>query len=214
MGPVLLATLLWAWGGVWLAARRGEESGRARLAAGVVAVCGLAAWAGQGAGAAAAVGVAAGVGAVYWREAAGGRDLLWLAPVGILGGLGLYLEGLPWAAGAVAGVLGAGAIRTAGGWAEMAAGVGGARRRPVRRHILVCWGPACQRKGARPLRRALGAAGRGRIGVRVTPVGCLGHCAAAPVVWVEPEGTLFTHVEAGQHLMVLGQGDATGPAGR
>lgn len=205
MVPAVLVTALWGEVGVWLARRRGGAGGwRAVAGAAFVAACTALALAGRGAPAAVAAGAAFGVGAVFWREAAGGRDALWLGPVGVLGGVGLYAAGWIWACGAGGGALTALGMTAAGGLAEMAEGLGAVRRRPVTRHVLVCWGPACQRQGARALRRSLAVAGRGMQGLRVTPVSCLGRCAAAPAVWVEPEGTLWTRVEPGDHPGVLG----------
>ena len=204
--PLVGATAVWVGMGLWLVRRRGVLRGwYAAVAAG--GALGLTAMAleARGVAGAMATGGIFGIGAIVWREAGDGRDVLWLLPLGVLGGVSLNAGGWGWALGAGAGVLGALGLASAGTFAAVASGLGVVRRRPVTRHVLVCWGPACQRHGARALRRSLTETGRRRKGLRITPVSCLGRCAAAPVVWVEPEGTLWTHVEPGEHPEVLGE---------
>ncbi len=66
-------------------------------------------------------------------------------------------------------------------------------------HLLLCAGGGCLSSGATSVRealdRALGAH-RLKAKVQVTMVGCMGLCAAGPLLVVNPEGVFYQHVKA------------------
>jgi (2Fe-2S) ferredoxin len=70
----------------------------------------------------------------------------------------------------------------------------GGRVRPYRYHAILCYGDACQLRGAGVLREAALALPQWKPdrGVRLTTSECLGYCRSGPVMWVEPEGQLFS----------------------
>ncbi|MHB1610795.1 MAG: NAD(P)H-dependent oxidoreductase subunit E [Sulfobacillus sp.] len=68
--------------------------------------------------------------------------------------------------------------------------------RPYKYHAVLCYGDACQLRGAEVLREAVMALPQWKAGqgVRVTTSDCLGYCQKGPVVWIEPQGHLCTLV--------------------
>ena len=63
-----------------------------------------------------------------------------------------------------------------------------------RAHILVCGGTGCKSMKGDEIRQALikEVAERGLADeVRVVDAGCMGYCAAGPVVVIYPEGTFY-----------------------
>lgn len=124
-------------------------------------------------------------------------DLVWMAAMGALLALLVYQDGaiaLLGAAAALGLVLTLGRRGSPGG----ARGRFGVRVKAYDRHLLVCVDRPCKEAGALALHTAIGHDRRFRLanGVRVTPSGCLGYCQEGPIVWAEPEGTLYRHVEA------------------
>lgn len=72
----------------------------------------------------------------------------------------------------------------------------GGRVRPYRYHAILCYGDACQLRGAEVLRETALALPQWKPdrGVRLTTSECLGYCRSGPVMWVEPHGQLFSFV--------------------
>ena len=63
------------------------------------------------------------------------------------------------------------------------------------RRVRVCHGGGCIASGACELREALqAAADRAGVQVSIEPSGCMGPCAAGPVVMVDPEGVFYEGV--------------------
>lgn len=145
------------------------------------------------------VGTVFGIGILAWRDLDQRFETPWLLITGIGGGLlvyGLGLRIVPGVAGGLLMVWGALAVwdRPLAGDAMQVTG----KVRPYRRHILVCYDGPCQVRGAKEVREALARDSRFKVsvGVRVTATSCLGYCRQGPVCWGEPEGTLYTDVEA------------------
>jgi (2Fe-2S) ferredoxin len=121
---------------------------------------------------------------------------LWMAGLGALLALAVYSGGPASLVGAAVGMAAAwGAARRGG--SRGAFGRRGARVKAYRTHLLVCVDAPCKGAGALPLYEAMRRERRLRLasGVRVTPCGCLGYCQDGPIVWAEPEGTLYRRVE-------------------
>lgn len=81
--------------------------------------------------------------------------------------------------------------------------------RPYQRHALLCHGSACQRQGSGLLWEAMrfSSAFHASNGMRTSRTHCLGACPDAPVLLLEPEGHLVTHVALAD-LPRLALGDA------
>lgn len=121
---------------------------------------------------------------------------LWMAALGTLLALAVYSGGAVSLVGTAAGVAAAWGIARRGG-GRGTFGRRGARVKAYRQHLLVCVDGPCKGTGALPLYEAMRRERRLRLanGVRVTPCGCLGYCREGPIVWAEPEGTLYRRVE-------------------
>lgn len=123
-------------------------------------------------------------------------ELVWMLVMGGLLGLSVYQVGSLALLGAAASF---GLVLLLGRSDEGRPTFGrfGARVKAYDRHLLVCVDGPCKAGGALRVREALSRDRRFRLanGVRVTPSGCLGYCRDGPIVWAEPEGTLYRHVE-------------------
>jgi (2Fe-2S) ferredoxin len=157
-----------------------------------------------------ALGCSFGTAAVGWRDWGPTWEWPWLAAVGLGGGWVVYRGG--WMA-AVAAMAAAAAGATAVRWGESPAGAGRFGVKAYRRHLLVCVDKPCRERGALALRQALGRDRRFRLaqGIRVTPSGCLGCCHEGPIIWAEPEGNLYRHVEATSlERLLVAESDTSG----
>ncbi|NBF39628.1 MAG: NADH-quinone oxidoreductase subunit F, partial [Spirochaetes bacterium] len=68
-------------------------------------------------------------------------------------------------------------------------------RNAVSRRIRLCTGGGCLASGAEKIRAALEAELAGRDGhVQIAETGCMGPCAAGPVLAVDPDGTFYEGV--------------------
>jgi (2Fe-2S) ferredoxin len=195
----LVAVLFAVAGGVLRARRRRPERTLAAALAAAATLTGVAAVIAPGV-APVSWGVATGIGIVLWRNLDPRWEPVWWVTAGTVVGFGTAAGGWLVVAGAV-GTLGVAALVAP--WAGLGTlggpAVGARRSRlPLRWHVFVCVGGPCQARGAARVLRALARHPGARLvrGVRVSGVSCLGRCQDGPICWVEPAGTLYTHVEA------------------
>jgi hypothetical protein len=189
---VIAAAAMWMW-------HRGEAPPHRVWISAAAAAVAVAGWGAATAGAP-AVGLLVAAAAMWSRPVGRGEraEWLWLLVTSGVWGLAVFFAGALVLPGLIVGVAGAWWVR------EAASGRlrGGdllptLRVHSYRCHVLVCVDKPCLARGAEAVRAALRADPRFRpsAGVRVTPSGCLGHCAEGPICWTEPEGTLARRVE-------------------
>jgi (2Fe-2S) ferredoxin len=81
------------------------------------------------------------------------------------------------------------------------------------RHLLICTGEHCRKKGGKKLckafKSALDDAGLKR-GVRPVEVECMGQCGHGPMVLVYPDATWYAGVEADDVVQITDQHLAAG----
>ena len=69
----------------------------------------------------------------------------------------------------------------------------------IRAHVLICGGTGCTSSGSQSIQQAF-ADSLEKNGlaeeVKIVQTGCFGLCALGPVVFVHPDGTFYSRVEA------------------
>lgn len=208
--PSLVIGIVWALVGIGGAVMRGRRAPSERMGQGVlisvalILAMGLYSWP----DAAAAVLLVVGLQAA-WRRAV--RPWVLVYGAGVSLGALLYWGGTEALAGAVCGgvlVVMRNVLQARFG-ARAERGLRSLPVRPYKRHALLCNGRACQRQGSGLLWEAMrfSSAFHASNGMRTSRTHCLGACQRAPVLLLEPEGHLVSHV-ALTDLPRLALGDA------